>query len=29
VLDVICDELGFEKINYDSRDYHKDTPVGI
>ncbi|MBQ7294129.1 MAG: SGNH/GDSL hydrolase family protein [Clostridia bacterium] len=29
VLDVICEELGFEKINYDSNDYHKEAPVGI
>ena len=29
VLDVICAELGIEKKPYDSKDYHKDTPVGI
>ena len=29
VLDVICTELGFEKIPYDSKDYHKDTPIGL
>ena len=29
VLDIICAELGLEKVKYDSNDYHKDTPVGI
>ena len=29
VLDVICAEIGLEKKPYDSKDYHKDTPVGI
>ena len=29
VLDVICAETGIEKKPYDSKNYHKDTPVGI
>ena len=29
VLDVIYAETGIEKKPYDSKNYHKDTPVGI
>ena len=29
VLEVICAELGIDKVDYGSKEYHTDKPIGI